>query len=85
MNKINVEICVGTTCFVMGASKLLELETLVEEKFKNLVTVSQKACLDLCLDNKYNQSPYVKVGKQVVTEATIEKVLTAIEEQLNDK
>ena len=27
--KIEIEICLGTTCFVMGASKLQELETLI--------------------------------------------------------
>lgn len=82
MKQINVEICVGTTCFVMGASKLLDLEEIAKEKYNGHVTVSQKACLDLCLDNKYNQSPYVKVGEKIITEATIEKVLTEIQEQL---
>lgn len=81
MEQINVEICVGTTCFVMGASKLLELEDIVKEKYNN-VSVTQKACLDLCLDNKYNKSPYVKVNDDVIEEATIEKVLNAIEEKL---
>lgn len=85
MKEINVEICVGTTCFVMGSSKLLELEEMLEEKYKGAVTVTQKACLDLCLDNKYNKSPYVKVNDEVIEEATIEKVLTAIEGQINDK
>ena len=32
MKKTVVKICMGTTCFVMGASELQELEELIPEK-----------------------------------------------------
>ena len=35
--KILVELCFGTTCFVMGASKLQELESLIPPQYKKYV------------------------------------------------
>ena len=32
--KILVELCFGTTCFVMGASKLQELESLIPPQYR---------------------------------------------------
>lgn len=84
MQKIDVEICMGTTCFVMGASSLQSLDGMVRSKYKDTVNVTVKTCLGLCQDNKYNKAPYVKVGDEVVQAATVEKVLEEIERQRNE-
>ena len=46
MEKINVKICMGTTCFVMGASDLQELTDTIPEKSGDRVEVSASPCLD---------------------------------------
>ena len=33
MAKVNVKICMGTTCFVMGASQLQELVDIVNKRY----------------------------------------------------
>lgn len=38
MAKINVSVCLGTTCFVMGASNLQELTQIVEKKYPDQFT-----------------------------------------------
>ena len=83
MKKIQVKICNGTTCFVMGASKFQNFEENIPSKLKNIVEVIAHPCLDLCKNNEYSKAPYVMVNYEVVPEATVEKVLEVIEKNLN--
>lgn len=83
MEKIKVKVCLGTTCFVMGAAQLQELMELVPKKFGNRVEVTGNPCLGLCsIDWEYSRAPYVKIDDDVIVEATVEKVLSAIERKL---
>ena len=81
--KIEIEICLGTTCFVMGASKLQELETLIPPKYRSLVDVKANTCMDLCKNATYMKAPFVRIDGEVIPEATVEKVLKAIESKIN--
>ncbi len=82
-SKVLVELCFGTTCFVMGASKLQELESFIPPQYKNKVEVKAHTCLDLCKNATYMKAPFVKIDGEIISEATVEKVLKAIESKLN--
>jgi len=83
MAKVNVNVCLGTTCFVMGGSNLQELNEIIPRKYNNEVSISGVNCLGLCSINwEYSKAPYVKVNEEVVPEATVEKVLEEIDRQL---
>lgn len=84
MKKIEVKICNGTTCFVMGSSKFQEFEDKVPARFRKFLDIRTKSCLDLCQNNRYSKSPYVMVDDEVVSEATVEKVLEAIERKIQE-
>lgn len=85
MKKINVKVCLGTTCFVMGSSNLQELIETVPAKYGDAVEVAGVPCLGLCsIDWEYSRAPYVKVDDDVVYQATVEKVLNAIERKLGN-
>lgn len=81
--KISLDLCFGTTCFVMGASKLQEIESLIPPQYRKLVEVKAHTCLDLCKNATYMKAPFVKIDGEVISEATIEKVLRAIESKIN--
>ena len=86
MSKITVKVCLGTTCFVMGASNLQDLIEMVPAKYGDKVDVMGVPCLGLCsIDWEYSRAPYVKVDEDVVYEATVEKVLSAIERKLGNE
>jgi len=86
MEKVNVKVCLGTTCFVMGSSNLQELIDTVPTKYGEKVDVLGVPCLGLCsIDWEYSRAPYVKVDNDVVYEATVEKVLSAIERKLGNE
>ena len=81
--KISVKICLGTTCFVMGASNLQELMETIPAKYGEKVEVSCVPCLGLCsTDWESSKAPFVKIDDDVIKEATAEKVIKAIDEKL---
>ncbi len=83
MKKIEVKVCLGTTCFVMGASNLQSLTDIVPKKYGDKVDVAGSPCLGVCSTNwEFSKAPYVKVNNEIVQEATVEKVLAEIERQL---
>ncbi len=83
MAKVNVKVCLGTTCFVMGSSNLQELIELVPKKYGDDVDVVGSPCLGLCsIDWEFSKAPYVKVNDEVIKEATVEKVIAAIDREL---
>jgi len=85
MNQVEVKICLGTSCFVMGSGHLQALMEIVPEKYGDSVKVSGSPCLSLCtIDWEYSRAPYVTVNEDIVFEATVEKVLEAIEKNLNN-
>lgn len=83
MAKIEVKVCLGTTCFVMGSSNLQGLTELIPEKYGEEVTITGSPCLGMCSSSmEYSKAPYVKVADVIVQDATVEKVVDEIERQL---
>ena len=83
MNKISVKVCLGTTCFVMGGANLQELIEIIPRRYGDKVEVSGSQCLGMCsIQWNYSKAPYVKVDEDIIEEATVEKVLSALDEKL---
>ena len=81
--KVSVKVCLGTTCFVMGSSNLQELIDTIPRKYGERVEITGVPCLGMCsIDWEFSKAPYVKIDDDIVKEATVEKVLFAIEEKL---
>ena len=75
-NKIKVEICLGTTCSVLGSFRLSALEEQLPPELKDRVEVVGCACLDVCHDRNYGNAPFVRINDdRIVDNATIEKVI----------
>ncbi len=79
MEKITVEICCGTACYILGASQLMELESSLPEDCRDKVEFIARPCLELCERENIGGAPYVKINdKEIVCEATADKVITKI-------
>ena len=84
MAKVKVEVCMGTSCFVQDGKNLHELHEIVPEKYGDKVEVISTPCLRLCsikLEN--SKAPYVKVNEEIIEQATVEKILNAVDAELN--
>lgn len=83
MEKITVRVCTGTTCFVMGGANLQELNNIIPKKYGDKVEVMGSPCLGLCsIKWEYSKAPYVKIDDDIIEEATLDKVLDAIDKKL---
>ncbi len=83
-NKVKVRICVGTSCFVMGAAQIQSLEFNAPADIADHIEIVEERCMSLCKDikRKYRNGPFVFVNDELVEEATYEKVVGKIREQL---
>ena len=77
--KLEVCVCVGTSCYLRGSQKLLQtLMTQVKQKdLQNSVDVHATFCFEAC-----DRGPTVRIGDDVLHKCTVEQVMTAIEESL---
>ena len=85
MKPIEVEICLGTTCFVMGSGYLQELEGVLPNEFGDKVKVSFIRCLGMCSkSDEFSKAPFVKVGGDIVSEATYEKIVETLRKKIEN-
>ena len=81
---INIRICTGTTCYVMGASDLLTLaDQLTESTLKGL-NISGAPCLGYCRNRDF-KPPFVEINGRLLAGATVERVKEAIIAETEDK
>ncbi|MBN2712648.1 MAG: NAD(P)H-dependent oxidoreductase subunit E [Planctomycetes bacterium] len=80
MKQIKVEICLGTTCFVMGASELQSLEEKLPEEIAGRVLIEGTTCLGCCKDRKYGKAPYVRIDGEIMSGATTDAVVLRLKE-----
>lgn len=83
MEKVKVEICCGTACYLLGAVQLMKLEESLPSDLREHVEFEAKGCLGLCNDDKLGGAPYVRFnGAEPMAGATPDKVVARIRELL---
>ncbi|MDR2669356.1 MAG: hypothetical protein LBC14_05325 [Desulfovibrio sp.] len=80
---ISLMICMGTCCYVKGASAHLDdLVHVVQQKYGDAVHISAGTCLGQCLLEN-NEPPYAKVDDEIIPRATIKKILGCIDGKIS--
>lgn len=82
MERIEVKVCIGTTCHLFGSSRLLGLEKRLPEAWRARVDVGTATCTGLCDGDRVGRAPFATVAGRPVPRATPESVLAAIAEAL---
>ena len=76
---VTVEICMGTTCYVMGGAQLAGIAERRPEEWKDRVTVKGMRCVGACQQaGQFGRAPFVRVNGELIAEADEGKVLNAI-------
>ena len=79
MEKVKVEICCGTACYLLGAEKLMNIEDMLPEECRGKVEIEARTCLDLCERENLGGAPYVRFnGSEIMDRATPERVISRI-------
>ena len=83
MEKVKVEICCGTACYLLGAAKLMDIESELPEQYRERVEIEARPCLELCERENLGGAPYVRINDpEIVAKATLESVLKRVTELL---
>ena len=83
MKKVKVQICQGTTCFVMGGDIVKSMLDTIEKKYADKIEITSVRCLGLCdKSDAFSKAPYVCVEDEIISSANLEKVTQAIESRL---
>lgn len=85
VDKILVEICVGTYAWVMGGSKLADLEEYIPAEWRSYVEVKGVISLPGCDEEGSLKPPFVAVDGKIIESATIPLVLDEIKKALQNK
>lgn len=78
-HRLNVSVCVGTSCFVRGAQQLLTslVEQIQARNLLNEVRVEATFCYENC-----DRGPTVRIGETVISHCTLALAMDEIERQL---
>jgi NADH:ubiquinone oxidoreductase subunit E len=79
MDRIEVTICAGTTCVVMGGSHLLLLEEHLPPHLRGRVSVRGARCLECCHQSRPDDAPYVRIDGEILGGATLPGILERLE------
>ncbi len=78
MSKITVEICTGTTCYVLGSVSPADVYARLPGELVGQVDVNTVSCLKACCNKNDGQAPFVRVGTRVIGNADVENIVEAV-------
>ena len=78
VKKIELEICQGTSCHLLGSQELWEAMGALPEKWREAIVLQRVDCLKSC-----RQGPNVKIDGTVVSGLTPESLVLLLEEKLS--
>lgn len=78
MKKIQLTICCGTYCHVMGGSEFPMLNEILSPEIMKHVELKLSTCLGYCKSEAY-KPPFVLVDDRLIQEASITKIISELE------
>ena len=78
-HKLQVSVCVGTSCYLRGSQDLLRavIHRIEQEGLEDVVDVKATFCFERC-----ERGPSARVGDQALERTDLEKVMTALKQEL---
>ncbi|RCW49218.1 MULTISPECIES: NAD(P)H-dependent oxidoreductase subunit E [unclassified Halanaerobium] len=70
MTKKILEICIGTPCYLMGASELIEYYNNLESRIKDKIELRTSHCLE----DKCEKGPVIKFDDKLYFDVTPERL-----------
>ncbi len=77
-NKINIKICIGTLCYIMGNAELQLLHDKLPLHIKDKVIISTSTCLNHCYKLKNYKPPFIEINGNVIAQANTSKVINIL-------
>jgi len=77
---VNVQICLGSHCSLVGALDILDLLESLQEEYPDQIKISTEKCMDICGEIK--NAPVVKVDDEIIYSAQSQLVMSKIMERI---
>lgn len=84
MNKVELKICMGTMCYVMGGAELRAVVDSLPAEQRHRVHVSYSPCLGTCNNNSEAEPPYVEVNGRLIARVSKSTLLQILKEELHN-
>jgi NADH:ubiquinone oxidoreductase subunit E len=81
---IQVEICCGTMCYIMGGADLLLLKEQLPAEWAKKVQIKGVSCTETCLAAQAKRHPLVTIDGTQIENASINKLITHIQSILTN-
>ncbi len=78
---VELKICSGTLCYIMGGADICEIERFLSDNIKDRVDIKASPCLGHCKDTINVKPPCVEINNKRITEATIDKIVREIQRE----
>ncbi len=80
MRKIEIEICCGTACYLLGGSELMRIEEFIPEAWRGRIEVTAVPCMSNCESHALGRAPFVRVDGETFGNANVELVMERLAE-----
>ena len=77
---VNVKICVGSHCSLVGALNILDTLEELKEEYPEQIQIERFECMDKCENIK--NAPVVKVDDELITSAKTQVVISKVMERI---
>lgn len=84
-NKLRVEICCGTSCYILGGRELLDFSQAYEAELADQVEFSAIPCLEACSTDNLGEAPFVRINGVLIGGMTVLKLRATIEKALDER
>ena len=81
---VEIKICFGTLCFIMGGAAFEMLGEHLPEEIRNKVRVEGMNCPGFCHKAEFGKPPFVMVNQTLIAEANIQKLIAKVREELSN-
>lgn len=82
MAEIDLKICMGTMCYVMGGAELKGVTENLPEEIRDRVKVSYAPCLGKC--DKAGEPPYIELNGRVLARVSRSNLIQMLKEELEN-
>lgn len=80
--QVEVSICYGTLCFVMGGSEFEMIQDQLPSDIRHLVLVKGMNCPGYCNSQENGKPPFVTINGKLIGQANLQKVISGIKGEL---
>ncbi len=85
MKKVEVKICMGTTCFIMCNSDLQDIEYEINHEILPYVDIKGSSCLGYCKDAQFHRIPCATIDGKLIENINKNELLRQIEKAVGEK